>query len=67
MKNKATKTTFPQTLLDPETFTLTYELVPGRGAGGKKIDRLLEFARLAGEDGRISALSVTDNAGGHPA
>ncbi len=67
MKNNGTKNSFSQSLLDPETFTLTYELVPGRGAGGKKIDRLLEFTRLAGEDGRISALSITDNAGGHPA
>ena len=67
MKNNGTKNSFFQSLLDRETFTLTYELVPGRGAGGKKIDRLLEFARLAGEDGRITALSITDNAGGHPA
>ncbi len=58
---------FEDSLTDPNSFTITYELVPGQGAGGKKIDRLLEFARNAKEDGRISALSVTDNAGGHPA
>jgi methylenetetrahydrofolate reductase (NADPH) len=56
-----------RSLRDPATFTLTYELVPGQGAGGKKIDSLLEFARLASRDGRIRALSITDNAGGHPA
>ena len=67
MKNKGTKNSFSESLHDPATFTLTYELVPGRGAGGKKIDRLLEFARRAKEDGRIRALSITDNAGGHPA
>ena len=58
---------FGRSLHDPERFTITYELVPGQGAGGRKIDALLEFARRAREDGRISALSVTDNAGGHPA
>jgi methylenetetrahydrofolate reductase (NADPH) len=58
---------FADSLNDPNVFTLTYELVPGHGAGGKKIDRLLEFARRAKEDGRITALSITDNAGGHPA
>lgn len=58
---------FEDSLNDPESFTITYELVPGQGAGGKKVDRLLEFARRAKEDGRITALSITDNAGGHPA
>ncbi len=58
---------FAESLNNPKSFTLTYELVPGQGAGGKKVDRLLEFARRAREDGRITALSVTDNAGGHPA
>ena len=58
---------FEDSLTDPESFTITYELVPGQGAGGKKIDRLLEFARRAKKDGRITALSITDNAGGHPA
>ncbi len=67
MNTNKTKNSFNDSLYSPNTFTLTYELVPGRGAGGKKIDRLLEFARLTGEDGRITALSVTDNAGGHPA
>ena len=58
---------FEDSLLDPNSFSITYELVPGQGAGGKKIDRLLEFARRAKKDGRITALSITDNAGGHPA
>jgi len=58
---------FARSLHTPDEFTLTYELVPGQGAGGKKIDSLLEFARQAKGDGRIKALSITDNAGGHPA
>ena len=68
MKNNSIKKNlFAESLADSKEFTLTYELVPGQGAGGKKIDRLLEFARQAKIDGRITALSVTDNAGGHPA
>ena len=58
---------FARSLHNPDEFILTYELVPGQGAGGKKIDSLLEFARQAKTDGRIRALSITDNAGGHPA
>lgn len=58
---------FEDSLNSPDLFTITYELVPGQGAGGKKIDRLLDFAAQAQQDGRITALSVTDNAGGHPA
>lgn len=51
----------------PDAFTLTYELVPGKGCGGRRLDRLLEFSRKAKEDGRIKALSITDNPGGNPA
>ncbi len=53
-------------LTDTTTFKFSYELVPGQGAGGKKLEKLLEFARMAQKDGRITALSITDNAGGNP-
>ncbi|NIA05140.1 MAG: methylenetetrahydrofolate reductase [Proteobacteria bacterium] len=62
-----TQNKFSRSLLDPEQFTITYELVPGQGSGGRRHERLLEFARQTYEDGRIKALSITDNAGGHPA
>jgi methylenetetrahydrofolate reductase (NADPH) len=62
-----TQKEFHASLIDPADFTITYELVPGRGSKGNKIDRLLEFAHHARQDGRIKALSITDNAGGHPA
>ncbi len=62
-----TQKQFSESLVNPKDFTITYELVPGRGARGNKIDRLLEFAVQAQKDGRIKALSITDNAGGHPA
>ncbi len=58
---------FSTSLLDAEEFTITYELVPGQGAGGKRVDSLLEFADQARADGRIKALSITDNPGGTPA
>ena len=58
---------FRNSLFDRSAFTITYELVPGQGSGGKRIDRLLDFAERASDDGRIKALSITDNAGGHPA
>lgn len=63
MTNKNNTTT---SLTDPATFKISYELVPGQGAGGRKLEKLLEFARMAKKDGRIAALSITDNAGGHP-
>jgi methylenetetrahydrofolate reductase (NADPH) len=59
--------TFRNTLLNPEKFTITYELVPGRGSSGKRLDKILRFAESAKIDGRIKALSITDNPGGHPA
>ncbi len=58
---------FKTSLTNPDEFTITYELVPGQGSGGKQVDRLLDFAGKAKADGRIKALSVTDNAGGNPA
>jgi len=58
---------FSKSLADPDEFTVTYELVPGQGSGGRKLERLLDFARSAKRDGRIKALSITDNPGGHPA
>jgi len=58
---------FKRSLLDPNEFTITYELVPGQGFGGKQLDSLLSFADKAQADGRIKALSITDNPGSTPA
>lgn len=63
----STQNKFIQSLCNTDDFTITYELVPGQGSRGKQVDRLLEFAYQAAEDGRIKALSITDNPGGHPA
>ena len=57
-----------QTALNtPEYFTVTFELVPRQGFDRKHVDPLLDFARQAREDSRITALSITDNPGGNPA
>jgi methylenetetrahydrofolate reductase (NADPH) len=58
---------FQDSLCSSTGFTVTCELVPGQGCGGKRVDRLLQFARQASADGRIRALSITDNPGGNPA
>lgn len=58
---------FETSLTNTDEFTITYELVPGQGAGGRQVDSLLDFARQAKADGRIKALSITDNPGGNPA
>jgi len=52
---------------DPLKFTVTLELVPGTQSRGRRIDSVMQMARAAYEDGRISAVSITDNPGGNPA
>ncbi|XCN72073.1 MAG: methylenetetrahydrofolate reductase C-terminal domain-containing protein [Candidatus Electrothrix aestuarii] len=54
-------------LSTPGEFTLTFELVPRQGFDREHVDPLLDFARQAKADGRIKALSLTDNPGGNPA
>ncbi len=58
---------FRQSLLDPQTFSVTWELVPGRGAREKAQQNALTAAEQAARGGRIHALTITDNPGGNPA
>jgi methylenetetrahydrofolate reductase (NADH) len=58
---------FHESLVNGHEFTITYELVPGRGSGGKRLEKILQLAEDAKDDGRIKAFSITDNPGGHPA
>jgi methylenetetrahydrofolate reductase (NADPH) len=58
---------FRESLVNTREFTITYELVPGRGSGGKRLEKILQLAESARDDGRIKAFSITDNPGGHPA
>ncbi|RJX26770.1 MAG: methylenetetrahydrofolate reductase [Desulfurivibrio sp.] len=58
---------FRQSITNRAEFTITFELVPSRGGRNRQIDRTLTLARDLAGDGRIQAVSITDNAGGHPA
>lgn len=58
---------FLENLQDPRSFTLTFELVPGRGGKTREINRILALSRQLAVDRRFSAVSITENAGGHPA
>lgn len=58
---------FNDDISTPEKFVITLELVPGREISGQKIDKIKGFAKDAYDDGRITAVSITDNPGGNPA
>ncbi len=56
-----------QKALLAKEFVYTLELVPGRGARGKIVEDTMRMAEKAVKGKLIHALSITDNAGGHPA
>lgn len=57
---------FNADISSPDHFVVTLELVPGRQSTGQSVDTLTGIAKDAFEDGRISAVSITDNPGGRP-
>jgi len=57
---------FQRSLLNPEEFTLTFELVPSRGGRSKELSKTLDLAKSFAADSRLQAVSITENAGGHP-
>ncbi|MCP4721603.1 MAG: methylenetetrahydrofolate reductase, partial [Desulfobacteraceae bacterium] len=57
---------FSDEISNSKNFVVTLELVPGRESAGRNIDTLKGIARDAFGDGRISAVSITDNPGGNP-
>lgn len=61
------KLTMREAILDPKVTSITWELVPGRGAAGKTIDEVLECAEHAAKDPRIHGVTLTDNPSGKPA
>lgn len=61
------ETLFEASLKDPAVMTVTWELVPGRGAREKAQDSVLLEAEKAARGGKIHAVSLTDNPGGQPA
>jgi len=58
---------FNDAISTPEKFVVTLELVPGRDFSGDAIDTIKQISKDAYEDGRITAVSITDNPGGNPA
>ncbi len=59
-------TTFAR-ILSEKDFVVTFELVPGRSTRTRHYREIVRFAESVAEDGLFDALSITDNAGGHPA
>ena len=58
---------FNDAVSTPDAFVVTLELVPGREFHGSTIDTITSISRDAFSDGRITAVSITDNPGGNPA
>ena len=57
---------FQNDLSLPDEFLTTLELVPGKEASGRSVDTVMGIARDSFSDGRLSAVSITDNPGGNP-
>jgi methylenetetrahydrofolate reductase (NADPH) len=53
-------------LLDNDTFCVTWEQVPGRGASEKERETIMRNSALAARGGRVHAISITDSPGGSP-
>ena len=62
MENK-----FKDSLLDKDTMSVTWEVVPGRGAREKAQETALAQAESAAKGGKVHAVTITDNPGGNPA
>ena len=58
---------FKESLLNPDFFPVTWELVPGRGAREAAQERTISLASQAAQGAKIHALTLTDNPGGSPA
>ncbi len=57
---------FRKDISDPDKFVVTLELVPGSDYRGLALDTVKQIARDAMADGRVSAVTITDNPGGNP-
>ncbi|HSW57658.1 MAG TPA: methylenetetrahydrofolate reductase C-terminal domain-containing protein [Dehalococcoidales bacterium] len=54
-------------ILDKESFCVTWEQIPGPGAFEFRQETVLENARKAAAANRVCAISIVDNPGGNPA
>lgn len=57
---------FRKSLLNKDEFTVSLEIVAGRGSFEKAQERAVETGKWVGSDDRISAVSITDSPGGRP-
>lgn len=58
---------FKEAVLDPKTFAVVWELVPGRGAREKAQVDAVGSAEKAAQGNKVHAVTITDNPGGNPA
>ena len=58
---------FKEAILSPDTFCVTWEQIPGRGAFENAQEEVIENAHKAAGKGKIHAISLTDNPSGIPA
>ncbi|MCR4435212.1 MAG: methylenetetrahydrofolate reductase C-terminal domain-containing protein [Clostridiales bacterium] len=61
------KLSLREALTSPDTVSITWELIPGRGSFDKHQEEALKMAELAAKDPRIHGVTLTDNPGGKPA
>ncbi len=52
---------------NPQDFTVTWELVPGRGAKEDNIEAIFRRAEEASRTDKVDGITLTDNPGGNPA
>ena len=58
---------FREALVEKKEFTVTWEVVPGRGSFETAQHHVITSAEQAVQDQKIHALAITDNPGGNPA
>ncbi|SJZ93312.1 methylenetetrahydrofolate reductase C-terminal domain-containing protein [Selenihalanaerobacter shriftii] len=59
--------TLKESMLKKDEFTVTWELVPGRGAREENQEFIFDGAKQAAESDKIDGITITDNPGGNPA
>lgn len=61
------KLSFREALHDPNRLSITWEIIPGRGALEDSQENVLRQAEAAAKGGKVNAVTITDNPGGKPA
>lgn len=65
MENRVNR--FKESLMDKSILSITWELVPGRGAREKAQDEAVKAAEQAANGGKVHAVTITDMPSGSPA